>query len=171
MKAPNFTPETSRLANARKAQYRLEGRYVKRAKPLPLWPTAWAYIAGILDGEGSIGLASHTQPYALCPTVRVVNTHHGLIGELGRLLGGGTRCHLAGRPNQRSTWRWECSGTLAYEVLRRALPYLIVKRAHAEAILSARQGPALNGPEARAHNLAIRERIRQLNHRGSTPSA
>lgn len=99
----------------------------------PLTRTERAYLAGIIDGEGSIGVykRSPTGPnYFL--KLAVYNTFEALITWLTEHLGGATVFMRNDPPNQRPSWSWTIYGANALRVIRLARPYMIVKAKQAD---------------------------------------
>lgn len=110
-----------------------------------LTETEAAYIAGLIDGEGSILLTRHwiknRKRYYYNVKVRLFNTNIEALEWVQIKVGGGS---LFPFPNYRYSNRFntqkqmyilDFSRRLAVELLRRVLPYLIVKRRQAEVIL------------------------------------
>ena len=100
-----------------------------------------AYVAGIIDGEGCIGLYSNTHKYLnkhreirprYCLTVTVCNTNEELIKWFHSLFGG----HLHYRKSKEEKWKpqWECklSANKALDFLKLIYPYLRLKKPQAE---------------------------------------
>ena len=94
--------------------------------------TEAAYLAGVVDGEGSIVLGVASEPVLY---VMVANTDPTLIRWLHTIVGGG----YFKRSNDRSTfggtkpiYRWTMGGLGALCVIEQIFPYLTVKRPHAE---------------------------------------
>jgi hypothetical protein len=110
--------------------------------------TELAYIAGLIDGEGYIGI-KRSQPYQHL-TGRVNPGYHArlcikmveesAIRFLAETLGGWY--FEEKRPNgglsKRRLFSYQATDKAAAEVLRAVLPYLRVKRANAEAVLELR---------------------------------
>lgn len=97
-----------------------------------------AYLAGIIDGEGSISLVrSNARASAryIYPYVRVTNTDALLLEWLARLVGYGSRHYTDEHPRRKVVHHvgWACNEAVA--VLRLALPYLVIKRGRAELAL------------------------------------
>lgn len=81
------------------------------------------YVAGILDGEGSIFTRERGTPY-----VSVANVNRTLIDRLGQL--GGAIQDRTGRTNAlggQPIWEWTIVGERAALVLRACAPHMIVK--------------------------------------------
>jgi hypothetical protein len=90
-----------------------------------------AYVAGIIDGEGSIFLRERN------PHISVSNTSRVLMEELA-CFGG----HMQVRERSRSigtlpSWDWAIRGEKAAIMLRACLPYLLIKRDKAVVALAA----------------------------------
>ena len=97
-----------------------------------------AYLAGILDGEGSIcitrtkpkGLYKHSR-YTLA--INITNTNEWLIRWIDfNFKGTINRTRL---PSRRDCWRWQVHSSKAVEFLRLLLPYLKIKKPQAELAL------------------------------------
>jgi hypothetical protein len=90
-----------------------------------------AYLAGIIDGEGSIFPRYHRNPH-----ITVSNTSAALIEQLMRF-GGHVQDRKGRGLGTKPAQDWVISGERAAIILRACLPYLIVKREKAEAALAA----------------------------------
>lgn len=98
-----------------------------------------AYLAGILDGEGSVYILSITRAkkatqHALC--IHVVNTHKGVMDWIvetfgGRLYSRKPRIKKLGFPERRVQHTWRQDGYKALAVLKLLLPYMIIKKEQA----------------------------------------
>lgn len=104
-------------------------------KPMPmirLEPAYLGYVAGILDGEGSIRLRYAQGQFAV--EVHVTNTCRRLLGWLQTRLGGFVVDHRSASAVHKRTWRWIVSARGARAVLEATCQYMLVKRRHAEII-------------------------------------
>jgi hypothetical protein len=98
-----------------------------------------AYLAGLIDGEGYIGVKRGYRRDATSPIyherIQVRMVHEGAIALLAGTLGGNyyaEKAHLAkGRP----LFCYQASDAKAAAILECLLPYLVVKRANAENVL------------------------------------
>jgi hypothetical protein len=113
--------------------------------------TAKAYVAGIIDGEGSISLARHfgarTYGRYVYPVVRVANTDRRLIDWLEE------NVPLKAARQYRSAMNERCkdvhhigwAGAQAYALLRILRPFLVLKGEQADVVLGleARNAAAL----------------------------
>jgi hypothetical protein len=97
------------------------------------------YLAGILDGEGHIGIQRHqfrhgneVVRYQHALRVMVVNTSMQLLESLQESWGGWIRQHRVANTRWLPTYGWMVTSKSADKVLAAALPFLIVKRRQAE---------------------------------------
>ena len=90
-----------------------------------------AYVAGIIDGEGCIGIHSNTV------RVAVKQTNEWLIKFLKMNFGGHLvyQKHSWGNPRSKPIWSWAVDAKKAHEFLQLILPYLQIKRPQAELAL------------------------------------
>lgn len=92
-----------------------------------------AYIAGIIDGEGSIWMNKQVRGYGLILTVNM--TSKKTVNHLAKLWN--TKLHTRGIPKggRKPIWTVRLSGSQTKELLLQVLPYLIDKRLRAELAL------------------------------------
>lgn len=119
-----------------------------------------AYLAGIIDGEGSIeARIGSRRPSDLSIRLVVGNVHRGLIEYLLATWGGTMRTQVHGR--YRPIYTWNLSLRAARPVMEAVLPYLIVKRRQVELVLElASLTGGATGPRPRLTELAIARRRR-----------
>lgn len=91
-----------------------------------------AYLAGMIDGEGTITITCHTQhnrkTYQYKPFVYVCNTKEAVMAFMQKEFGGTYRQH----ENKRKYYRWAVMSLEDIEkILDITLPFLILKREHA----------------------------------------
>jgi len=101
--------------------------------------TLCAYVAGIIDGEGSIDIyrvnAHREKPrYALRVCVGITNPW--LPQFLKDVFGGSVYLTEHENPNHKDCWFWAVQAQKAVKVLLRITPYLQLKRPQAELALS-----------------------------------
>lgn len=104
--------------------------------------TEWAYIAGIVDGEGTIR-NDQNQTGRHYPRVSVVQNDPEMLYFLKAKLDGSVEIHQSagyklgktGYLSTKDTWRWNTSGENARFILEKLMPYLIVKKAKAQVVL------------------------------------
>ena len=130
----------------------------------------WARLAVLIDGEGSIVIAkSKPNPkfYLRNPqyqlVVSVFNTSLVLMDWLMETFAGhafpGTRANPLGK---KKNWHWVIQEDRAATILRRCLPYFIIKRQQAETGLAFRKLKKLNTGRRTtpAWSLELREKYR-----------
>lgn len=131
----------------------------------------WAYTAGLLDGEGYIGISraliSPQPTYA--PSGKFFNTHLGVVQYLERQLGG--RVNITkGTFKTKQVYILSWSGERLHWVLTRALPYLIIKEQQARLVLEfIKTVDGTKGPlsaEVHIQRGMLYEQCRLLTHRG-----
>lgn len=134
-----------------------------------------AYIAGIIDGEGLIGLyfIHSLRDLSLLPMVAATNTKRILIEYLHDKLGG-TVGNQPARKNRSPVFIWTANkNSDIATILDSVLPYLLVKKEQAKLLLQyvtnhlAREVPKRTSiPQT---ELETYIRLRHLNHRGIKP--
>jgi len=113
-------------------------RYRRGASALALQPTDAAYLAGIIDGEGSIMVLSKRDTCII--KISVANTFVGLIEWLTEVTGIGSVVMTARASEKHKTgYHWQCYSEAAESLLKQILPYLRIKRAQAELALSVQE--------------------------------
>lgn len=157
-------------ASKRRHHERLAGR------SLNLSVAEVAYIAGIIDGEGWIGIhqlgknggvSRRAGQYRMC--VEVGNTNEAIIRFLHSRLGGSV-AFRGSKGKAKAHWKWQSSSYVSLFVLDAVLPYLIIKRR--QAVLCRRfqrytQSPSrIVTPKALAVHTRIHDEVRNLNKRG-----
>ena len=138
-----------------------------------------AYIAGLIDGEGSVYVMRHTgrkRRETFYPAIAIMMTHEGVLRRLGERLG----LAVANVTRKPAAWRNQHSlrihGKRAVHLCRRMLPYLHVKRDQAEILQSFpfedRKGRMRNGRHLSCDIViarqALRDRVNSLNARGAS---
>lgn len=92
------------------------------------WREQDAWCAGLIDGEGSIGI------YGGKIMLRVVMTDEHTIRTLQARLGGPVRRWERAAPRM-TVWRWYCRSRDLLAVLKRLRPYLVTKAVEADAAI------------------------------------
>lgn len=105
-----------------------------------------AYLAGIIDGEGSIYIGNFSKGLKGTPyyqtNMEVTNTEERLINWLMDNIGGRrtTYTHAQTPKNSRRTvYRWMVSGELLTHLCHLLLPYLIIKKRQCEIMIEMRK--------------------------------
>lgn len=128
------------------------------------------YLAGMIDGEGTITIHKHPQhrrqTMALRPRLIVSNTHHGvLLAIVGWY--GGTIIEQPLRPGHRRAYLWRCCGMDHIQRTVTAIrPWLIIKAERADLMLEFLAIRADRGRQTYGEReFAIYKRIAELNNR------
>jgi len=132
-----------------------------------LSPEEWAYLAGIIDGEGSLSFfqARKGSRRFHHPMIKISNTNRDLIDWLKQRIGG--RVYRRKKPRCKPCWTLTISGyTGTYNVLKGVLPHLVVKRRHAEILLQYADLARAGEPRGSKRMLKLVEEIMKLNAKG-----
>ncbi len=102
--------------------------------------TQLAYLAGLIDGEGSITLYLHPKHRQMLLHLAVYNTNETVIDWL-KLTFGGRKYKVGCRKNTKhlQEYQWYMNGHFACDILVLVLPYLIIKQAKARIAIEAWQ--------------------------------
>lgn len=125
-----------------------------------------SYVAGILDGEGCIGVTWHSRGIRI--RVAVANTSRALIDKLVELTGLGCVAFRP-RPNvkHKDVYTWIIQSGGALSVLKQCRPFLVVKAEQADIAIEAHE--RLQQPHMRfdlTWQKEFKERMNALNKRG-----
>lgn len=130
-------------------------------------PQEWGYIAGLVDGEGCIGIVKRSGRRQCALVLAIAGTcralHEWLRSRLRGNISGGPRKE---RPGWRTVYRWSAAQVHAEQVLRRVEPLLIVKRDQARLAL---EFQAARFGDLETH-LALKARMNALNRRARRES-
>jgi len=137
----------------------------------------WAYLAGIIDGEGHIGLKKIMCKASLNPTyfmsLTITNTNPLLMAWLKDNIGGNVNIdHRKGNEHRhKPSLTWYASARKAVPILERCLPFLVVKAEQAKIVLamqSLTKGKPYKAisPEMAARRELMYLELRALNKRG-----
>jgi predicted nucleic acid-binding Zn ribbon protein len=141
-------------------------RYRRGKRAAILTPIQAAYLAGIVDGEGSIMIVRHHS--TVMPVVSVTNTGWALLEWIRRRTKLGAICRQYRATAKRSeTWFWRCSSEGAESLLLQVRRFLVLKGEQAQLAIALQQrlrDPALKAD--RAWQLAYLDRMKALNRRG-----
>lgn len=88
-----------------------------------------AYLAGLIDGEGSIRIRKKQYPF-----VAIYNTHQGLMDWLAQTIGGRVGVDKRGREPQ---YYWTIGAARdVYCLVKAIYPYLIIKKQDADIVIN-----------------------------------
>jgi len=139
--------------------------------------TEWAYIAGLLDGEGCISIWENRSRHKAGSHVLelcITNTHYPTIVWLRKKAGGYIKTQCKQNVKWKDCYRWVLNHRQAAWAIRSCLPFLVTKKGQARIALqyAARTAANLNGGPFKIADkeLITRNRlsaaIRLLNRRG-----
>jgi len=102
-----------------------------------------AYLAGIVDGEGYIGIKKHAKKSQVAPSfsakIQVRMVDEPAIAFLAKHCGGSYWRQAAESGKRRPLYCYQATDAHAERILRRLLPFLRVKLANAKAVLRFRK--------------------------------
>ena len=108
----------------------------------PLSETQLAYLAGMIDGEGSICITKARNKkagrlgYGYRPVVHVASTNSVVLNTLQRWTGlGKARLFDDARENRKARWQWMIWSNQAAQIVNAVLPFLIIKKSQANLFL------------------------------------
>lgn len=91
-----------------------------------------AYTAGIIDGEGCIGLHKRGSRNGVYLSVSVGITDEWMCQWLKFAYGGGVYIYYSKNPKWKNHWEWSVAGKRALDFLKLIYPYLRLKKPQAE---------------------------------------
>ena len=166
----------------RKKHYRRSEQHVpKQHDPLHL-----AYMAGIIDGEGSITMGNYSFTAKKTPQfttyLAITTTDIALCEWLMNTFTGKFHKYTARQipeNSRRTPYRWQVTGNRLTDILSKTLPYLIIKKYQAEIMLKMRetynnrfymrgkQGPSIS-KELIAYRFSLAKELRSCHIRNSS---
>lgn len=133
-----------------------------------------SYLAGLVDGEGSVSLFTRGQAEKgyVTPSLQITNCDRRLIDWLHENLGGQVY-EQKPRSRRRPCWLWCCFGKVARDIIKRVEPSLIVKGEQARVVLRLGEPGCRNSlsDEEREQRYAAIAEMRDLNRRGTADAA
>lgn len=147
-------------------------RRIRRRKSLahcqPLSVADAAWLAGFLDGEGSIMLITRHQKEGIYLRITYANTHLPTLEHIAQLTGiGSIYAQRKASTVHKTSYAWRCHAVGAEEFLQAVQPYLITKQAQCHLALTCMQKmqiPSLHADTAWQQE--ARTTMQQLNARG-----
>lgn len=145
------------------------GRYRNGAVANVLTEIDAAYLAGLVDGEGSIMI--NPRGDTVTARLTVTNTHRGVLHWLSEVTGlGKVQAHRPESARHRATWMWVVNGDGALSLLKQLEPFMRIKRQQAMLAIETQErlrDPALKAD--RSWQADYREQMRAFNLRGPRP--
>jgi hypothetical protein len=141
-------------------------RYRRGRQANILNPEQRGYLAGIIDGEGSIILYKRRDVVAMM--LMVSNTGKMLLDWIAETTGVGAVCaQYKATQKRKATWFWRCNADAAESVLKQIRPHLVLKTAQADLALKTQERLRNSALKAdRTWQEEWRQRMRALNRRG-----
>jgi hypothetical protein len=99
-----------------------------------------AYLAALIDGEGSISMnKTHTNDNnrntTYCLRVKITNTFPGIMDWVALVVGHGNVCKAKKyHSHYKQSWTWSIVGRRAIDLLYQIYPYLRIKKLQAEVV-------------------------------------
>ena len=136
--------------------------------------TELAYLAGFIDGEGTITLNYRRDRDSFQPLISITNTDKMIIEWLANIFSGGgiteynsTHTHSFKYENRKTLYVYQLGRqSEIVKLLESILPYLKVKKKRAELLLIYCKEHVPYSGEKRAVDKEIYEDIKELNRRG-----
>jgi len=101
----------------------------------------FAYLAGIIDGEGSFTLHQHSRKgssHRFSSQLQIGSTDPRLLEWIRLRFGGSVRLEHRRNSSHKPMFRWIAHADYLADLIYGALPYLIIKREQAELFLAYR---------------------------------
>lgn len=104
---------------------------------LTLDTSKYEYLAGFIDGDGSISIVSEKQvtPY-YCPKVAVYNTDFRIVENLRKEFGGNIIIKSPKKSGHKIPYEWRLKGKSAFELLEKCHNFLVIKKSQANLCLA-----------------------------------
>ena len=139
--------------------------------------TELAYLAGFIDGEGTIGIVSVASHKRYVVQIAACNCNPIPIELLENNFGGKVRLRKWKNENWKPCYEWKLTARKAVAVIKSILPYLLIKGRQAEIAIEAQAFKDLhNAAQIRWNPVLKQERTKKLiqlkeecallNHRG-----
>jgi len=106
-----------------------------------LSPVERAWLAGVMDGEGSISLSKvfnrlYRRAFLYRPQLEITNSNKPFLVRIAEVIGEGTvHRNKKGDETTRTRWAYIGSAGVLRAILPQILPYMIVKREQAKKML------------------------------------
>lgn len=135
----------------------------------------WARLAAYIDGEGSVQInernSTRKTNWGSWLRVSVSNTNPLLMVWLKETFGGTIAPSKPKKKTHKPGLKWHVSCRTAAGILEQCLPYMILKRSHAEIALAWQK--TLRGPghridlATRTQRVELKDKLKVLNARGA----
>lgn len=138
----------------------------------------YAYLAGIIDGEGTISMYFYKRLNRYFLTFEVYNNCPKLVQWLETNIGGYSRAITSpsrkDKINWKTTYVWRLQNNEILEVLRNLLPFLVSKKEQCEIAIKFKESFFLKrecpvSKDVLELRKSLHERMKPLNQRGLVP--
>lgn len=146
----------------------------------PISETDKAYIAGFIDGEGSIGLyiqkpsdnhTSYRLGFRFLPQVTIFNTNRPVLDDISEKYKGGLTLSRKRKRGNKTYWELRFGSRKLIKILTDVLPYLKIKKIQAELLLEFYKLPPFKPPQRSDETLRrmidIYNKLKVLNTKGN----
>lgn len=127
--------------------------------------TKYAYLAGLIDGEGTIGAWRNPRGY-YPPMICIEMTHEPTILWLQENFGGNVQQNDKKNSKHKTSWKWQIHATAIREHLPLTLPYMITKKAQAEIVIELLSLRKRGNAHTTSGQEELVAQLRGLNRRG-----
>jgi LAGLIDADG endonuclease len=164
------TMEYNRLCDNSEPRNRRSNRPHERTRE-----TDRAWLAGIIDGEGSIHISRVTEPknksgFAFHPVLSITNTNESILSNIKRITDCGSICRVRSlRASWKDKYLYTANSNCVRKILPEVLPYLVAKREQARLLLKfvSLVKPAQKAKlQPRTEKQSLYSRMRILNRKG-----
>ncbi len=137
-----------------------------------------AYLAGLIDGEGSIGIDAHGGLRVPSVRITITNSCIDVLEEMAGLWGGAVTTRRRRVFNWKETADLRIGAKTAVDILKEIQPYLKIKRGQCQVALDF--GKTVNprkhrtkrlSPDVVQHREELRQIMLELNQRGYAPTS
>jgi hypothetical protein len=135
---------------------------------MDLTPGQIGWTAGVVDGEGCVGIYSRgrDRPDEFRLHVTVANTDERMLVRLRELWGGRYDPHSRRtKTNERQVWSWTVHDRAAGRLLETVLPHLVIKKEQAEIALEFvslfGRGSARRTPENKERRIELAKQLKE----------
>lgn len=140
------------------------GRNKHGEVPNVMSPTEASYLAGLIDGEGSVVMYKKK---SCSMRLSVANTYEPVMKWMMSVVGIGAIIQQKIRKENKVCYLWQLNSVGVSAVLKQVLPYLIIKNQQARIVIAAQE--SLNDPMKKADQewqINAVAQLKELNKRG-----
>jgi len=135
--------------------------------------TGRAYLAGIIDGEGTVSLLRKRSSETPSPNVSIANSNLPLLKWVKKNFGGCISTKRKYQPHHRQAYAWCLTHDKALRLLFEIKEFLIIKRPQADLILREYKSTTVRtgkySPKMLKAKMKLVAKVRKLNQREFMP--